>query len=198
MVYDLGRAPQIGPALAYTLQREGLFSNDPEDPGGMTFRGISRKKWPRWEGWPLIDVGLAKGPISILAKDPGLDLLVQQFYRVNFWDPAKCDLMLGQKLAGHVFDAAVNCGVTRSVQFLQKALNKGNRNGKLWPDIPEDGVPGAPTLSALWSAVNAGQGRVVNNLFNVARARYYWDLMDKNPQFERFIGWFDRIVIEEL
>ncbi len=48
-------------ALAHTLEFEGGYANDPADSGGETFRGISRRNWPQWEGWPLIDQAKVKG-----------------------------------------------------------------------------------------------------------------------------------------
>ena len=34
---------------------EGLYSNDPDDPGGETVHGIARVFWPRWSGWSIVD-----------------------------------------------------------------------------------------------------------------------------------------------
>ena len=42
-------------ALTETLRHEGGYVNDPKDPGGETYKGISRKNHPDWEGWNIID-----------------------------------------------------------------------------------------------------------------------------------------------
>src|SRR2546426_796362 len=42
-------------ALTQLLKVEGGYANDPRDPGGETYKGISRVFWPNWSGWPLID-----------------------------------------------------------------------------------------------------------------------------------------------
>lgn len=47
------------PAYERMIRREGGYrlTNDPADRGGMTFAGISRNRWPDWEGWRQIDAG---------------------------------------------------------------------------------------------------------------------------------------------
>ena len=34
---------------------EGLYSNDPDDPGGETVYGVARVFWPKWSGWSIVD-----------------------------------------------------------------------------------------------------------------------------------------------
>ncbi len=62
-------------ALKHTLEFEGGYANDPADRGGETFRGISRKNWPRWSGWDLIDQVKRKGAdknfINLTFSHPG-------------------------------------------------------------------------------------------------------------------------------
>lgn len=95
-------------SLEFTLKWEGKLSNDPADPGGMTYRGISRKFHPFWEGWQYVD-----------QQDwANADLCLEGFYMKYYWVPSG---------AGHyefplscsVFDAAVNCGVKRALGWLE-------------------------------------------------------------------------------
>ena len=44
-----------------TLGYEGGYSNDPDDAGGETYKGISRRYHPGWKGWALIDELKSKG-----------------------------------------------------------------------------------------------------------------------------------------
>lgn len=98
-------------SLAYSFisKWEGLLSNDPADPGGMTYRGISRSNWPEWAGWILVDKGNFKEA----------DRLVPAFYKTNFWNATGCN-ELPQAMAIAVFDTAVNCGTYRSKKWLKK------------------------------------------------------------------------------
>ena len=42
-------------AYALTAAYEGGYVDDPEDAGGETYRGISRRYHPSWQGWQIID-----------------------------------------------------------------------------------------------------------------------------------------------
>ena len=68
-------------ALLKTSAHEGGYVNDPTDRGGETYRGISRKFYPDWPGWEVVDDALAQG-----REVPNMDLLVQRFYKKNYWD----------------------------------------------------------------------------------------------------------------
>lgn len=79
--------------LSHTLGFEGGYANDPADRGGETFRGISRKSWPNWPGWALIDQVKAAGLVSAsaidrrFADDAEMEKMVTDFYRDEFWKP---------------------------------------------------------------------------------------------------------------
>jgi len=42
-------------ALQKTLAHEGGYSNDPNDMGGETYKGISRASHSVWKGWAIVD-----------------------------------------------------------------------------------------------------------------------------------------------
>lgn len=109
--------------LAFTFSNkwEGFISDDSVDPGGFTYRGISRVRWPDWKGWVLVDQ----------KRYREADLLVPDFYKENFWDACGCK-DLPQGLAIAVFDTAVNCGVTRSRKWLKKVGGVAARSVELF------------------------------------------------------------------
>ena len=37
-------------SFEYLLQSEGGFTNDPNDPGGMTNLGVTKTTWEKWVG----------------------------------------------------------------------------------------------------------------------------------------------------
>ena len=68
-----------------------------------------------------------------------------------FWDRFWGDEVsaIAPSLARELFDTAVNMGVTRSVSFLQEALNVLNRNQLLYHDLTVDGSFGPKSIEAL-------------------------------------------------
>ena len=112
----------------YTKQFEGGYANNPNDRGGETFRGIARKSWPTWVGWDRVDqakgaLGHSAGAINgYFSGDAEMALMVENFYRQNFWSPVE-RLRLPERIAEKVFDIAVNCGFGAAVKMLQRALN---------------------------------------------------------------------------
>lgn len=70
--------------IAYNLTAaaEGGYSNNPNDRGGETWRGIARKRHPMWIGWAIVD---SIRPKSCFPKCLGahveLDKAVREFYK---------------------------------------------------------------------------------------------------------------------
>ena len=108
---------------------EGGYVNDPDDAGGETFAGVSRKNNKNWKGWPIIDkhkVGIML-PQDLsrlnekLFADDKLMALVDELYKSNYWDPIQLDLITSQRVAEEIFDTAVNMGVGTAVKFAYEA-----------------------------------------------------------------------------
>lgn len=121
-------------AWELTRVNEGGFVNDPLDKGGYTYRGITKKNFPNWEGWSLIEKAcLKKGDIN-LSVEP----LVVKFYTNIFWNPIKGNEIINQDVANELFDSAVNMGISQAIILTQRALN-----------IPETGHMDSSTLNIL-------------------------------------------------
>lgn len=110
---------------------EGGYVNDPNDMGGETYRGISRKYNPKWNGWAVVDnykkyLQLFKG-----FTDAKLDQLAQLFYKENFWNtPFNLDIAKDQQVANQLYDETFN-GPARAVKIAKDILNKNF--GKHYP-----------------------------------------------------------------
>ena len=175
-----------------TLDHEGGYSNDPDDPGGETLYGISRVYWPKWEGWILVDQIKAAGKLGEIESNQELKALAEEFYKAEFWDRWNGDEFRYQNIADEMFDTAVNLSVTRAGEFLQEALNLANNRGKRWPDIVVDGKVGPATLRTLDRALENGRGETIFNLMNHLQAGYYIKRMRESPVMEKYLGWFNR------
>jgi lysozyme family protein len=96
-------------SLAFVLKWEGGYSFDPNDPGGETNFGISKKSHPDLD-------------IKNLTLEQA-----KEIYKNEYWNKCRCnvfewpyDIIL--------FDTAVNLGVTKALIFLQE-------NSTSWSDF---------------------------------------------------------------
>ena len=110
-------------ALEATLRYEGGYSNHPNDPGGETWQGITRRDHPTWPGWQLVDQARATGTLSRLAADPRMRDLVAALYRSLYWDAIGLDRIASGAVAAKLFDLAVNVGPGKAATLLQRAIN---------------------------------------------------------------------------
>lgn len=182
-------------ALEHMLEFEGGYVNDPDDSGGETFRGISRRNWPAWAGWDLIDNVKARGARTArlidaaLAQDAEMESLVAEFYRREFWRPWERH-GLPERLTAKLFDTAVNMGAGRAAKLLQTAVNA------LGPVVRlvVDGAIGPRTLDALGLILDtpAGEGRVLA-AYAEAQADHYRAIVRGKPSQEKYLkGWLRR------
>lgn len=143
------------------LLNEGGYVFDPHDPGGETWRGISRVFNPHWPGWPLIDAYKAKPDwpancqvaprnhlaTDVLEKDASLATLVRSFYQAQYWDSLHLSNLNSQCIASQLCDIGVNSGVARVGHLAQYVLASSfNWHGTL------DGQIGPATLAAINAA----------------------------------------------
>lgn len=187
-------------AFEKTMGHEGGYVDDPDDAGGETYRGISRRYNPTWKGWDIID-DCKKYDFNIKTclkmKGNLIDSLVKDFYKDRYWNPFWGDEIDSQLIANEMFDTAVNMGVSRAVRFLQQSLNYMNRNGKLYSDIVEDGIFGENTLRAYKSLPNKDYP-ILCKMMNVLQGKHYMEYMSKSPIQEKYArGWFDRVDISK-
>lgn len=177
-----------------TGRNEGGYANNPSDTGGETINGIARNHWPKWDGWKTIDeikAGLIanKKPVNALhinqaiRTNPKFYSLISKFYKQNFWDVLKLDLVNDQQLANSVYDFGVNSGTGRSANFLQKSVNDVCSIGLI-----VDGQIGNKTINA----VNIHDGKTIYNHFNKLRENFYRSIA-KGSQAQFLKSWLSRL-----
>jgi lysozyme family protein len=175
---------------------EGEYSNDKDDPGGETYRGISRNMNKDFEGWKIIDSykGRKNYP-EMLKTDDNLQELVLDFYKKNYWDKFEGDAF-DDETGEEMFDQSVNLGIKRAVEHLQRSLNILNDRQTLYPDIKADGIMGDQTIGAYFKCCSLEKEKMLVNILNMFQAKYYIELMEKRNVFEKFIGLFKRVTIK--
>lgn len=179
-------------AYKITMAHEGGYANNPNDTGGETWKGVARKKHPYWAGWTIVDQWKIKaGFPDSLAHAPGLQELVWQFYKKEFWDGLALDLINDQRIANELFDTAVNMGQGIAAIFLQRALNVSNRKGHDYPDLKVDGAIGSKTIAAVNGHPRPAQ---LFKLLNTLQGARYISICEANPSQEIFLtSWMNRV-----
>lgn len=189
-------------SLARILKNEGIYSNEKLDFGGETVFGISRKNWPDWEGWGIVDSFRNHCHSSqleaMIQQSKPLQQLVYDFYKENFWTPLYGQ-EFEQEVADELFDTAVNQGVQPASEYLQKALNLLNENQSLYPDLKVDGKIGQKTIFAYHTYMNTylrssrskeKNIKVLLKIMNAYQLKRYLDIVEVNPSQEKFVyGW---------
>ena len=107
------------------LEHEGGFVDDPDDLGGQTNFGITKRFYP--------DVDIKNLTVAE----------AEQIYYKDYWKKNSCDKMPDQ-LKHIYFDMCVNMGKRTAVKILQRSAN--NKNSK---NIDVDGGLGKMTLEAV-------------------------------------------------
>lgn len=173
----------IGIILAAVFAAEGGYVNDPRDPGGATNHGITEAV-ARQNGYT--------GDMRKLTAQQAADIYVKQYIdKPGFRAVVDMDPYLGEEMV----DAAINVGPPREARWFQESLNHYNDNGKIYPDIAEDGKIGPGTMAAFY-ALRQRRGPVLTcklmiRSVDAKQAQHYMRLASTAPtSFEPFItGW---------
>jgi len=150
--------------LETILHHEGGYVNHPEDPGGETNLGVTKRVYQEWGG--------TKDMKDLTFDD------VAPIYKKNYWDKMKCDdLPSGLDLC--VFDFGVNAGPGRAAKYLQTLIG-----------TVADGGIGPNTLTKLKEYTDkTGVKETITNYQN-ERQDYY----EKLSTFKTFgRGWTRRV-----
>ena len=159
--FDENHPACISGSIATVADRRATgYVNDPDDTGGETKFGVAKN------ANPTVDIAkLTYAQAKVI-------------YKRNYWDKCKCS-ELPERLATHLFDAAVNHGTTTAIKMLQRAVN-----------VPDDGLIGPKTIAAIQALP---EKQVVYFLIQ-HRRNFYLKIVERNPSQMKFLkGWMNRI-----
>ena len=123
-------------AVERVLSHEGLYSNNPSDPGGETMFGITLRT-ARKNGYI--------GDMHFLPRDEAI-----RIYEAEYWTPIRAE-EFPFPLAFQLFDFSVNSGPIQAVKILQKVLGTAV-DGVFGPttfDLASSDKPAAVALALL-------------------------------------------------
>ncbi len=173
-------------ALNEVLKHEGFYANIKKDKGGETYAGVSRKYFPKWLGWALVDKEKQRYG-GVLRRNheithPLMSGYLAQFYKENFWDKIYLSKVKSEDMQRIIFDAYVNSG-GNGIKVLQRVLNKSF--GK---KLMVDGAQGMLTVNA----INSVNSKDLFNAYKAAREEYYRAIATgDNAGFLK--GWLNRL-----
>jgi len=107
-------------AFAFVISHEGEYVNHPQDPGGETKYGISKRQYPDLD---IKNLTLRQA---------------REIYYNDYWQIIKGNHIDNQEIAEQIFDFAVNAGVRRAIKYAQRVCG-----------AEADGIMGPITLKAI-------------------------------------------------
>lgn len=156
--------------LKLILSFEGGYSNDPDDSGGETNKGITKATYDAFR----IANKLPTQSVKEISGDE-----VSKIYYGYYTDCGADKIVLyNPKLATEVFDFAINSGSGQAIRTLQRVLG-----------VNIDGIIGSNTLSRI-------QNNFQSNLaqsYALARVSFYYKLCLQKPNNKKFLmSWLSR------
>ena len=149
--------------LEMLLSHEGGFVNHPEDPGGITNLGVTKKVYDEWTGRESTEQEMR----DLTPEDVG------PIYKKNYWDRIKGD-SLPSGVDWCAFDWCVNSGKSRPSKAIQRAVG-----------ATQDGAIGPATIGLI---MEKDPEEIINYVYGV-RQDFYKSL----KTFETFgRGWTRR------
>ena len=153
----------------FILRWEGGYSNDPDDSGGATNKGITIATFRHYYG-----VNATIQQLKALTDDQWMHI-----YLCGFWNLFKADNIANQSVANICVDWAWASGTGTAIREVQALLG-----------VAVDGVVGVQTLTA----INRANQRHLFAKIQSARLRFVEGVVRRNPRKRKFlVGWRKRI-----
>jgi len=163
-------------AMPVIFEHEGGYVNDPDDPGGETKYGISKR------AHPAVD-------IKSLTKDEATEI-----YDCDYWCPIKGVYIEDQDLATEILDYAVNVGVKTASVTLQRTVNKLTMVLGEPAYLMLDGDIGPKTLYNLNLLIEDGWSKALLKIYRCEEVVRYIKLSERRPELTKYLkGWLNRV-----
>lgn len=155
--------------MPFVLRWEGGYSDDPDDRGGATNKGVTLATFRRYYGSDA-----TKGQLRAMTDEQWLHI-----FRRGYWDKFRADEISSQSVADACVDWAWGSGTATAAKKVQAVLG-----------VTADGIVGGQTLTA----INAAQPRQLFAKIMAERLRYVESIAKNNPTQKKFLkGWKNRI-----
>ncbi len=164
-------------AIAFTLQWEGGYVNDPDDSGGPTNMGITQAVLRAAYTAKIVP----HDNIRKLTKAEAMTI-----YQARYWNPYNW-ARYGAPVDMILFDCTVNNGPGNMAKIAQRACVSLGQN------ITIDGLWGPQTRTALY-ALAWSKGAALSKMLIVKRINFYHAIVDAKPVKKKYLkGWLRRV-----
>lgn len=167
---------EIKKIIPFITKAEGGFSNNKNDNGGATMRGITLSTFKNWRlkhGKEEPDVD----DLKHISDDEWCDIV-----KTMYWNPWKADEIKNQSIANILVDFGFNSGVISAIKWIQAYVLK----------VPSDGKIGPLSLAKI---NNANQKELFEDIKDARKEKYNL-IVSKNPKQKVFLnGWINRLNI---
>lgn len=167
--------------FAAVLKWEGVYDNDPDDTGGETVFGVTRKYQPHWSGWPIVDDLKAANVATATWGSQAKLLDAVKFYYGGVYAQHRIS-ELPEAVQAMVFGGIVNQG-PRVVKWLQLAL------AQLCQPVDPDGLVGPQVIDGCKKV----QVDVLADLLWKRRMQAYIVAAKKGANGKFLLGWANRL-----
>lgn len=153
-------------AIEIVLKHEGGYVNNPNDPGGETKYGISKRSYPNLE-------------IKKLTIDQA-----KEIYHNDWWIKYRYNQIIDIEVATKIFDISINIGPANMHRILQRSVNFVS-----YTNLKVDGIIGPMTINA----TNNSDFDILLEEIKHQTAEYYYFLVKRNNKLREFLfGWLNR------
>lgn len=129
-------------ALSFVIGNEGGLVNNPNDPGGITNKGICLRTL---RGHGLKYDWNKDGQVNEWEIEHLTDAQAAEYYKNEYWND-KYNLIDSQNIVLYIFDMAVNMGPSTAHKLVQRSLNCQFGSKSMFT---VDGVLGDKTISGI-------------------------------------------------
>ena len=178
---DFDNAFNIVQSLEFSNRGNALHKNANES--ALTFCGLYRIYTKDLVLWNAVDKGIASETnTKILSRqlcDNSVIMAeVKETYRREYWNKPKLNFIHSDQVAFDIFVAGVNMGQSKAVKIAQEIL-----------ELTPDGVIGPISIKK----INECDEIKFSRQYDIKEIQYYKKLVEKNPDFRRFLaGWISR------
>ncbi len=168
------------------LKAEGGYADHPADRGGPTMHGITEAV-ARANGY--------HGEMRDLPRDLARAIYLRRYVNDPGFDRV---VALDPGVGAELVDTGVNMGPTKAAEFLQRALNAFNSEGR-YSDLVVDGKVGPASIAALRSFIDwrgvAGRSALLCAMNCLQGARYIELTEARRTQRAFAYGWISKRVM---